>query len=105
MADYCLHWAEYRHLRALTFVPLIGCLAYVVLLGLGVIAESHRILWMIDGIANLVCLLMFCVFGFKFSRLRCPRCANYFLRGKKAYYSKAGIACCRHCGLKLFSEV
>jgi hypothetical protein len=105
MTDYSVHWDQYRRLRTLTFVPLVGCFAYVVLLALGVITEPRRALWIFAGMTNLVCLLMFCYFGLKFSRLRCPRCGNYFLRGKKTYRSKAGIVCCRHCGLSLYSEV
>jgi hypothetical protein len=105
MADFAIQWSQYRRLRKLTFLPLLGCFAFVISIALGFNEKLHPLLWNIAAAVEVVCFLTFCFNGVKLSRFRCPRCADYFSRGRKSYRTKAAVICCRHCGLGLYGEV
>jgi hypothetical protein len=105
MTDFAIQWLQYRRLRKLTFVPLLGCFAFVILIGLGFNEKLHPVLWTFAGAVDIVCFLMFCFNGLKLSRFRCPRCADYFSRGTKIHREGAAAKCCRHCSLSLYGEV
>jgi len=105
MTDYSEKWSRYRRLRQLTFVPLVGCLLFVVLLASGLNEKLHPILWGVTGALDVVCFLMFCYNGLSLSRFRCPRCSGYFSRGKKVRVTRPRGMSCRQCGLGLYGEV
>jgi hypothetical protein len=105
MTDYSAQWSRYRRLRQLTFLPLVGCFAFVALLGSNLNEKLHPILWGVAGAVDVVCFLTFCFNGLKLSRFRCPRCSSYFSRGKKTHLSRPSGMSCRHCGLRLYAEV
>jgi hypothetical protein len=105
MTDLAPQWSYYRRLRTLTFAPLLGCFAFIILIAVGLNEKAHPVIWRFAGAVDIVCFLTFCFNGIKLSRFRCPRCGDYFSRGEKIHRSRAGVACCRHCGLNLNSVV
>jgi hypothetical protein len=105
MADSSDQWLQYRRLRRLTFMPLAGCFLFVMLLLFNFSGKLHPILWNIAGGADLLCFLMFCYYGLRLSRFRCPGCSFYFSRGKKIHAKDNTAVRCRNCGLRLYSEV
>jgi predicted RNA-binding Zn-ribbon protein involved in translation (DUF1610 family) len=105
MTDFAIQWSQYRRLRNLTFVPLLACFAFVILIGLGFDEKVHPVLWNLAAAADVVCFLMFCFNGLKLSRFRCPRCGEYFSRGEKTHRKREAVTSCRHCGLNLYGEV
>jgi hypothetical protein len=104
MANFAEHWIKYRRLLYLTFVPLIGCVAFVVMLGSGFNEKQHPTVFGVAGALDAICFLAFCYNGLRLSFFRCPRCAEYFSRGKMSHVKRDGFKRCRHCGLRLYGE-
>jgi len=104
MNGYIERWLQYRRLRKLTFLPLLGCVLFVAMLTLAFDERQHPILWNSAGAADLLFFLLFCYYGIQLSRFRCPRCGDYFSRGKAAHRKHSSGSYCRHCGLPLYGE-
>ena len=100
MTEYSEQWSQYRQLRFLTFVPLAACFVCAFLIP-NSSATATPIIRNVVGVADLLCFLTFGYNGVKLGRFRCPRCSNYFQRGKRLERQNAVGRCCRHCGLKL----
>jgi hypothetical protein len=104
MTNFAEHWIKYRRLLYLTFVPLIGCVAFVVMLGSGLSEKLHPTMFGVAGSLDAICFLAFCYNGLRLSFFRCPRCAEYFSRGKRSQVKRDGFKRCRLCGLRLYGE-
>jgi hypothetical protein len=90
---------QYLRLERLTFIALAGC--FLCLIPLLAPKSFHLdAIQRVLGVANLICFGAFAFFVLRLSYFRCPRCSNYFSRGK-VEYSQASGKCCRHCGLKV----
>jgi hypothetical protein len=106
MTGYSDQWARHRRLRFLTFIPLAGCFVCVYAMSLISSPKVHPLTCNIVAAVDVLCFMTFAYNGLKLSRFRCPRCTNFLSRGKRTYRPVgAKGACCRHCGLGLYSDV
>jgi len=100
MNDYSEARARYRRLFRLTFLPLVGCFIYALLL-MTYNIDRVPIIGVVVGTLGALCFVTFAVNGIRLERFRCPPCSGYFLRGKRVSHPGGPGPCCRHCGLSL----
>ena len=103
MNNYCESRARYWRLFKLTFLPLAGCLVCVLLIT-SLNALRDPVLGPVVATADTLCFITFAVNGIRLRRFRCPRCSEYYSRGKRVYRPRGRGPRCRGCGLELFAE-
>lgn len=103
MGNYSESRTRYRRLFKLTFLPLAGCFVCVFLIAT-FNPLRNPVLGPLVATADTLCFLTFAVNGIRLGRFRCPRCSEYYSRGKRVYRPRGRGPRCRGCGLELLSS-
>ncbi len=101
MADYSSSWRNYRRLRRIALLSLVGFVPVVLILDwMGRMPVPAKL----PGYLGSAYVLFFLLAWSLFTYFHCPRCGKWFATTRWFYQRSLTTQKCVHCGLKKFSD-